>query len=85
MELSYSLEPKKISNDCHENVLSKLMKQTDTVIYCPSNETNPTTIRIPKLTVSGSLGAVESARLFIRVLAIFLFKTSSYSLQLFIT
>ena len=71
MELSYPLETKRISNNRYESVLAKLMKQTDTIIFCSSDETNPTTTRIPKITVSGSLSAVEVARLSIRVKAIF--------------
>nr|CAH0111756.1 unnamed protein product [Daphnia galeata] len=66
MELSYPLETKRISNNRYESVLAKLMKQTDTIIFCSSDETNPTTTRIPKITISGSLSAVEAARLSIR-------------------
>lgn len=64
MDLSYPLESK--SNVFYESVLSKVMKRTDTVIYCPSNETD-SAAGIQKVEIVGSLAAVESARLFIRV------------------
>lgn len=63
MDLSYPLESK--SNVFYESVLSKVMKRTDTVIYCPSNETD-SAAGIQKVEIVGSLAAVESARLFIR-------------------
>ncbi|XP_046452497.1 uncharacterized protein LOC124200214 isoform X3 [Daphnia pulex] len=67
MELSHHLENKRILNGRYESVLSKLMKQTDTNIFCPTSDTNLNiTTRIPKITISGSLAAVESARLSIR-------------------
>ena len=73
MELSCLLETKRISNGRYDSVLSKLMKQTDTNISYPSNDANLNiTTRIPKITISGSLAAVESARLSIRVQAIFI-------------
>ncbi|XP_046643068.1 uncharacterized protein LOC124328354 isoform X1 [Daphnia pulicaria] len=67
MELSCHLENKRMLNGRYESVLSKLMKQTDTNIFCPTSDMNLNiTTRIPKITISGSLAAVESARLSIR-------------------
>ncbi|KAI9564284.1 hypothetical protein GHT06_008022 [Daphnia sinensis] len=63
MELNYPFESS--SNVFYENVLSKVMKRTDTVINCPSNEKD-SAAGIQKVEIIGSLAAVESARLFIR-------------------
>lgn len=80
MELSCHLENKRILNGRYESVLSKLMKQTDTNIFCPTSDTNLNiTTRIPKITISGSLAAVESARLSIRVQAIFILYFHSFT------
>ncbi|XP_057371069.1 uncharacterized protein LOC130692028 [Daphnia carinata] len=63
MELSYPLESE--SNVFYESGLSKVMKRTNTVIYCPSNEKD-SVAGIQKVEIVGSLAAVESARLLIR-------------------
>ena len=68
MELSYPLvDDKQIGNSSYcESFSTKMMKQTDTVIYCPTDSTDPS-VRSHNINIIGSLEDVERARLFIRV------------------